>query len=123
MRPIPEIILILFLSLCGKHGWADVSSDGENDSIVFMAGAAYANITPAAEVKNWITGKPYPGIRDSIYARALVMSDGVQKFVILHWELGGAGESAAGRARAERAAAVEVEEEKTPVKGASTRAT
>src|SRR5690625_1709430 len=118
MRPIPEIILILFLSFCVKHVWDDVSSDGENDIIVFMAGAAYSNISPAAEVKNWITGKPYPGIRDSIYARALVMSDGVQKFVILHWELVDAGESATDRVRAEMAAALHISAENILVNGA-----
>lgn len=59
-----------------------------------MVGAAKSNITPSVEMKNWVTGKAYTGIRDSIYTRAIVISDGDQKAVIIHWELVDAGESA-----------------------------
>lgn len=108
MKLVAKITLLLFLMLGSRQGWADLRSEVENDSIVFMAGAAYANITPSKEVKNWITGESYPNVRDSIYARVLVLSDGSQKFVILHWELVDAGESATDRVRAEIGAALDI---------------
>lgn len=108
MKSIIKTTLIFFLMLNSRQGWTDACSEIENDSIVFMAGAAYANITPSEDVKNWVTGKPYPDVRDSIYARVLVVDDGFQKFVILHWELVDAGESATDLVRAEIAAALNI---------------
>lgn len=75
-----------------------------------LAGAAHADITPGVKVKNWVTGKPYEFIHDSIYVRALVLSDNMEKVVILHWEIVDAGESATDLVREKIAAALNIPE-------------
>ena len=66
----------------------------EGEMVQLYAGAAHEDITPSTDVKNWVTGEAYGEVHDPIFARALVLSDGVEKVVILHWELVDVGESA-----------------------------
>ena len=90
-------ILVLVLMVSGPLGSQE---EGSNHEMVnLLAGAGQADISPSIGVYNWVTGEPYGVIHDSIYARALVISDGVQKVVILHWELVDVGESARDQIR------------------------
>ncbi len=75
-------------------------SVNNRDSGDLHIGIASQNITPDVKVKNWVTGDPYGEIRDSIYTRALVLSTGDQKVVLIQWDLVDAGESATARVRA-----------------------
>lgn len=75
---------------------ADASASGPS----LLAGAARANITPDPQVKNWVTDEPYGSVLDSIYVRALVLSDGETEVTILAWDLISASEVGVGRVRA-----------------------
>jgi len=77
---------------------------------ILQAGIAYKNITPNPKIKNWVTGVPYSGVRDSIYTRALVLSSGDQKVVLIQWDLVDAGESATARVRAKVSEALNIPE-------------
>lgn len=57
------------------------------DGVKLSAGAARAEITPATNLLNWTTGKPYPGVLDPLYVRALVVSDGTTRIALLGWDL------------------------------------
>ncbi|MEO8962935.1 MAG: neutral/alkaline non-lysosomal ceramidase N-terminal domain-containing protein [Ginsengibacter sp.] len=72
-----------------------------NDPVAtqLFVGVAKRNITPDIMVKNWVTGKPYGMIEDSIYVRTLVLNDGNNKIVIVAWDLVDAGESATEEVR------------------------
>jgi len=60
-----------------------------------QVGIGKRNITPNANVKNWVTGKPYSAIKDSLYVRSLVIRDSLQNTaVIISWDLVDANESA-----------------------------
>ncbi len=71
----------------------------KSEDIPLFVGVSKMNITPDAKVKNWVTGKPYTGIEDSLYVHALVLNDGKDKAVIISWDLVDAGESATDEAR------------------------
>lgn len=73
-----------------------------------FAGVAKCNITPNARVKNWVTGKPYGLIEDSLYVRTLVLHDGSNKIVIVAWDLVDAGESATDEVRKGISAALNI---------------
>ncbi|WP_185958328.1 neutral/alkaline non-lysosomal ceramidase N-terminal domain-containing protein [Fodinibius sediminis] len=62
-------------------------------------GIAKADITPDTNIKNWVTGEKYGKVRDALYVRALVMSQGSEKVVLLQWDLVDAGESSVYRVR------------------------
>lgn len=79
-----------------------------HDSDLLQAGFASREITPDTMVNNWVTGKPYGEIRDPIHSRALVLSAGDQKVVLVHWELVDAGESATDQVRTAIANVLEV---------------
>ena len=72
---------------------------GAADSVRFSVGTARMDITPDARVKNWVTGKPYEGITDSLSVSAIVLSDGENKVVMVSWDLVDAGESATDEVR------------------------
>lgn len=100
-RSIPRVFGILWacalVLLTARHL---VSQESPADEMVpLYAGAAHADITPTTEVKNWVTGEAYGEVHDPIFARALVLSDGDHKVVILHWELVDVGESARDQVR------------------------
>lgn len=78
------------------------------DVATLKVGAAKRDITPDVEVLNWVTGKPYTGVMDPIFARVLVLSDEGQKAVIVHWEIVDAGESATEKVRTGIAAALNI---------------
>ncbi len=63
------------------------------------AGAARADITPDVKMINWNTGRPYGAVRDPIFARAVVLSDGVTKIAFIDWDLLDAREFAVTRVR------------------------
>ncbi len=83
---------IMILLATGQLFSQEAQAEGE--MVQLYAGAAHADITPSTDVKNWVTGEAYGEVHDPIFARALVLSDGVEKVVILHWELVDVGESA-----------------------------
>lgn len=64
-----------------------------------FVGVAKMNITPNSKVKNWVTGRPYNGVEDSLYVHALVLNGGESKAVIISWDLVDAGESATDEVR------------------------
>ena len=81
------IYMLLLLSLFGiSHTFAVEQ---------LRVGIAKRNITPSSEVKNWVTGKPYRVIKDSIFVRSLVLMDSLNNTsVIISWDLVDASESA-----------------------------
>ena len=100
---LSRTVWTLFSSVLILMGYCGITSaqtlKSFDKEIQLYAGAAHASITPSPEVKNWITGKPYGSIHDSIFVRSLVIGDGVNKVVILHWELVDVGESATDQVR------------------------
>src|SRR5690554_3065144 len=72
---------------------------GAIDSVKVSVGAASMDITPDVNVKNWVTGKPYEGITDSLSVHAVVLNDGMNKVVMVSWDLVDAGESATDEVR------------------------
>ena len=67
--------------------------------IDLKVGVGKANITPDVAIKNWVTGKSYEGIEDSIYVQAIVLTDGSTEVVLITWDLTDAGESATEEVR------------------------
>ncbi len=94
--------MLLFIALFCISASTMVATNYISSNIQDMnlqVGVAKKDITPPVEVKNWVTGKSYTGISSPIFSRALVLSDGVDKAVIIHWELVDAGESATKQVR------------------------
>jgi hypothetical protein len=54
-----------------------LSSAAANFSL--SAGIAAVEITPPAEMMNWVYQKPYGGVHDPLFVRALVLSDGTNR--------------------------------------------
>lgn len=75
-----------------------------------LAGAARVNITPDPAMKNWIDQKPYDGVLDPIYTRALVLSDGEQQVALLCWDLIDATEESVASVRQAASAATGIPE-------------
>src|SRR5436190_16398124 len=87
MRPyrfscsIPSLFAALVVSLSGPTQAAD--------SAVLMAGVARINLTPQMEMKAALGGygerdsKPAAGVHDAVWAKALFLTRGEQKFVIV----------------------------------------
>lgn len=51
------------------------------------AGIAAVEITPPAEMMNWVYQKPYGGMHDPLFVRALVLSDGANRVALLSLDL------------------------------------
>src|SRR5690606_11950334 len=83
----------------------------DDDLVPIFAGAAHADVTPSAEVMNWVTGEPYGVIHDPIHARALTISDGDHTVVLIHWEIVDVGESARDEVRQRIAAELDIPEQ------------
>lgn len=95
-RPCLQILLSTFLlSTLTVFGNQEID---KHDNPLFV-GVAKMNITPNSKVKNWVTGRPYTGITDSLYVHALVLNEGEKKAVIISWDLVDAGESATDEVR------------------------
>lgn len=93
-RNILYLTLFLFaLSILPTYGFQSPASNP------LSVGVAKRNITPHTMVKNWVTGKPYEGVEDSLFVRTLVLNDGHNKIVIVAWDLVDAGESATEEVR------------------------
>lgn len=57
-------------------------------AVQLIAGAAREDISPPAGFRHWATEKStFDGVVSPIYARALVLSDGTRKLVLLQWDL------------------------------------
>lgn len=112
------IILGLALVLMISGPLTSQEESSNHEMVNLLAGAAHADISPSTGVYNWVTGEPYGVIHDSIYARALVISDGVHKVVILHWELVDVGESARDQIRSRIAQKLDIPEENILVNAA-----
>ncbi|HEU4606966.1 MAG TPA: hypothetical protein VFS31_02580, partial [Chitinophagaceae bacterium] len=96
------LLFILFFAVL------DVSALRDPTASQLSVGVAKSNITPNVMVKNWVTGKPYGLIEDSIYVRTLVLNDGNSKIVIVAWDLVDAGESATDEVRKGISAALNI---------------
>src|SRR5699024_8192880 len=70
----------------------------ENHSALSV-GIAEQNITPSTHVKNWVTGKPYGSVLDSIFVRVIVLDDGNKNAAIVTWDLVDVSESAKDEVR------------------------
>lgn len=103
LRVASFLFLFIFsLSVLG------VSASHDAVATQLFVGVAKRNITPDIMVKNWVTGKPYGMIEDSIYVRTLVLNDGNNKIVIVAWDLVDAGESATEEVRKGISAALNI---------------
>src|SRR5258708_2191127 len=75
------LLAVLVLTLAGRIKAAD--------SVVLMAGAAGVNLTPPMEMKAALGGygerdsKPAVGVHDAVWAKALLLTRGGQKFVLV----------------------------------------
>ena len=63
------------------------------------AGAAWVDITPDPRMTNWVGQKPYDGVVDPVFARALVIAEGSNRVAILCWDLVDAREGAVAEVR------------------------
>ncbi|MBI4624193.1 MAG: hypothetical protein HY736_13380 [Verrucomicrobia bacterium] len=72
---------------------------GSVSPATFTAGVASADITPDPKMKNWVRRQPYGALSDPLFARAVVLSDGITKIVLLAWDLLDAKEFAVARVR------------------------
>ncbi len=92
-----------FLAICFLVVFFCIPASGyqidAGSTFPLKAGAGKKNVTPDKRIKNWVTGKEYAGIRDSIYVSALVLNDGLKDVVIVAWDLVDAGESATDEVR------------------------
>lgn len=50
-------------------------------------GAAKVDITPDPQLTNWVGHKPYDGVLDRLFVRALALSDGSHEFLVLAYDL------------------------------------
>jgi neutral ceramidase len=90
------LLLILFLL---PSFYASALQPGSKSPVQLSVGIGKKNITPDPKVKNWVTGKPYEGVEDSIFVRALILNDGQSDVVLIAWNLVDAGESATDEVR------------------------
>src|SRR5690606_41910235 len=72
---------------------------GAADSVRFSVDTARMDITPDARVRNWVTEKPHEGITGSFTVRAMALSDGENKVVMVSLDLVDASESATDEVR------------------------
>ncbi len=84
------VFALLLLHLAARAG---------EPAFVLRAGAARSDITPEPEVLNWVTGKPYGAVHDSLNVHALVLDDGRTRAAILRWDLVDVSESARDEVR------------------------
>ncbi len=64
------------------------------------AGIAAVEITPPAEMMNWVYQKPYGEVHDPLFVRALVISDGTNRVALLSLDLVELRESLSAEVRA-----------------------
>jgi hypothetical protein len=61
--------------------------------VKLSVGVAKENITPHPGIKNWVTGKPYSHVHDSLYVKTVVLSDGHKRTAFVTLDIVDAGES------------------------------
>lgn len=93
---IKSIIFIMFIFMIINKTYAFPQQEGRSGLSV---GIAEKNITPNIRVKNWVTGKPYETVLDSIFVRVIILNDNNKKAAIVTWDLVDAGESATNEVR------------------------
>lgn len=71
------------------------------DTRGITAGSARANISPGTNILNWVGHKPYPGVLDPVFTRALVLSDGSNRVAWIAWDLTDTREGFVARVRRE----------------------
>jgi hypothetical protein len=76
------------------------------DTNVLLAGAARIEITPDPKLTNWVGHKPYDGVLDPVFARALVLTSATNTAAILCWDLVDAREGVVAKTRQRIAQAV-----------------
>jgi len=93
MRPHPVARLFLLL--------LPLTASTAAAAVALSAGVAAADITPDPRMLNWTlpNAAPYGEVRDPLFARALVLSDGETRVAILAWDLLDAREYAVARVR------------------------
>jgi hypothetical protein len=69
------------------------------DTNVLLAGAARVEVTPDPKLTNWVGHRPYAGVLDPIFARALVLSSATNQAAILCWDLVDAREGVVAKVR------------------------
>ena len=69
-------------------------------SQTISAGAARVEITPSTNMLNWVGHKPYDGVLDPLFVRALVLSDSTNRVAILCWDLVDTRENIVAQVRA-----------------------
>lgn len=69
------------------------TSANAQQAFALRAALGKREITPSVAVKNWVTGKSYTHINDSLYLKTLILHDGRTKSAIVTVDLVDAGES------------------------------
>lgn len=91
---LPFVFSVIFSSVVQSQQDSIFSSKNQ-----ISVGIGKSNITPSVQVMNWVTGKPYGFVHDSIYVRALVLQMADVTSVIINWELVDAGDAATAEVR------------------------
>ncbi|MBI3871374.1 MAG: sialate O-acetylesterase [Verrucomicrobia bacterium] len=94
-RQLPVLALALALAVS-----LDAASPTTADAAISV-GAARAEISPSTQILNWVGHDPYPGVLDPVFARALVISDGESRAVVVTWDLTDTREGFVARVRKE----------------------
>lgn len=79
--------------------------------VQLSAGAASADITPDTRMRNTFYPQPWGSVRDPIFARAFVLSDGTARVAFIGWDLVDAREYAVARVRKAVTAATGIPED------------
>ena len=68
-------------------------------AIALQVGVGRADITPGAEVRNWVTGKPYGTVLDPLAVQVLTLEDGKTRAAVVRWDLTDVSESSRDEVR------------------------
>src|ERR1043165_8822302 len=105
----PSRLVLVLLVLAASRLFSASAPTAPN---TLQAGVARADITPDPAMLNWtvVPTRPYGAVHDPLFARALVLSDGTTRLVILQWDLLDAREFAVARVRQAIARATDIPE-------------
>jgi len=84
---------VLLLCLCCGGAAAAAGADG------YFAGAAKLDITPDPKMTNWVGHKPYEGVLDPLFVRALALSESTNQVLLLTYDLTDVRETFVARVR------------------------
>ncbi|NND34717.1 MAG: hypothetical protein HKN76_19175 [Saprospiraceae bacterium] len=94
-----KLSVVFFEMLISLSLFAQIQPQKQPAENEIWVGATAKSITPPVALRNWVTGKPYAAIHDSIYVRAIVLRKQQKTVAVISWELVDAGESATARLR------------------------